>query len=164
MSENALRLSMTIDGVKQLDRVFTKLTEKLDDFSPVWEEIAANFYEMEKEVFKSEGAADGLRQYASLSDKYDEWKKKHYPGMKILHLTGELEESMTQKGATGNITEITPNSMKVGSSVKVGNYNLAALHQYGTKRMPAREVLRLTKKFKSNANRTIIKFLKPTNI
>lgn len=164
MSE--IRFSAVIDGESQFDRIFTKLTILLDDFTPVWEDIISEFYQMEKKVFAAEGAFSDLQKWDTLSEYYYNWKQKHFPGTKILHLTGALESSLTERGAKGNITEVSKEAMAVGSSLKTpdGKWNLASLHQYGTKVMSERKVLRLANDFKNKFTQIIRRFFKPSNL
>jgi len=164
MSDNNLRFSITVDGVRQVDRVFTKLANKIEDLTPVWEDVALEFYEMEKDVFEREGNSEDLSGWPELTKKYYEWKMKRFPGSKILQLTGALKESLTRRGAPDNVTKIDKTSMAVGSSLKVGRYNLAALHQYGTRKMSARKVLRFNSLFKNKLNQIIRRHFKPGNL
>ncbi len=159
-----IRFSAVIDNESQYDRVFTKLTDLLDDFTPVWEDIISEFYQMERKVFAAEGAFSDLQKWDTLSEYYYNWKQKHFPGTKTLHLTGTMESSLTERGAMGNITEVSKEAMAVGSSLKVGKWNLAALHQYGTKTMSARKVLRFTKEFKTKLSQIIRRHFKPSNL
>ncbi len=163
MSSN-LRFTIEIDGIKQFDRVFSKIQYRISDFTPIWEEIAEEFYFMEEKIFENEGNVEDVSKWKDLSTAYAEWKEKHYPGENILHLTGELEESLTRKGASGNIHEIDKKSMAIGSGLKVGKWNLAWLHQRGTHKMPARPPLRLIKSFKSKITRIMRDALNPGNI
>jgi phage gpG-like protein len=164
MPDGAIRFTAQIDGISQFDRVMNKITQKLDDFTPVWEDIISEFYQMEKKVFSAEGALSDLQKWDTLSEYYYNWKQKHFPGTKTLHLTGDMESSLTERGAMGNITEVNKTAMAVGSSLKVGKWNLAALHQYGTRKMSARKVLRFTSDFKTKLNQVIRRHFQPSNL
>lgn len=61
----------------------------------------------------------------------------------ILVQSGALRASLTRSGAPGAIRQITPRGFVFGSDLRTANgaYNLAALHQRGTSRMPARPPL-----------------------
>lgn len=64
-------------------------------------EVDKVFRRRELEIFASEGAARGT-PWPELSDNppgrgYASWKKKNYPGKKILQLTGKLREAFVQK-------------------------------------------------------------------
>lgn len=88
--------------------------------------------EVELVYAKQQPRAEGLR-WAPLSEKYAEWKSRRYPGAPLLVRTGRLYESMTQKGAQGNIDIISKGGARFGSSISYGVY-----HDQGTRKMPKR--------------------------
>jgi phage gpG-like protein len=47
---------------------------------------------------------------------------------------------MVVRGAMGNVTDITPNSLTLGTAISYARY-----HQTGTSRMPMRKIIELTK-------------------
>ena len=153
----ALRFTFNIDGKKQFDRIFKDVANLLADFTPVFNEVAEEFYKEEKQIFERKGdlgRGEGGK-WADLSDKYKKWKERKHPGKKILELTGKLKKSLTEKNAEGNVNKITPFSMEIGSDLKTKKtkqgveYCLARLHQNGTFKMPKRPVMRLNKTIKN---------------
>lgn len=77
------------------------------------------------------------------------------PGAKILQLRaaptyrGKLAKSPNlmeslRPGGPENVTAIEPQALTMGSTLKVGGWNLGLLHQRGTKRMPARQIIVLS--------------------
>lgn len=58
----------------------------------------------------------------------------------ILWRTGTLAESLMERDAAGNIFEVTPRGVKVGSSIFYAGW-----HQDGTPHMPARPIVGLTR-------------------
>ena len=67
-------------------------------------------------IFASEGAARGT-PWDALSDSYAAWKKKAYPGRKILQLTGLMRAAYTQRDSPHHVVEY----FKVGSwTIRLG--------------------------------------------
>lgn len=120
----AVSISFDFYGDVQLDRTLDRFAENVDDVSPAWEVIADDFARMEREQFATEGrrASGG---WAPLSPPYARWKAIHYPGAKILHRTGDLERSLTQRPF--GVEVILPTYMAIGSDVDYGAY-----HQQGS--------------------------------
>jgi phage gpG-like protein len=123
-----VQIRFTFFGSTQIDRTLANY-ERAADMRPVWEELRKRFLRLEQRQFSSEGSAGGER-WSPLSPDYGAWKMKHHPGAKILHLSGELEHSLTE-GPQINIME--PKYAIFGSAVEHGVY-----HQHGTERMPKR--------------------------
>lgn len=130
-------------GFEAFSRTFTQITEDLQDWTEPFDMIQADFYNMMRLRFAGEGAHEGEAAWAPLSPKYAEWKAREAPGAKILHLDGNLEAAATNPGAPGAIQEREPRRMAIWIERFVGGWNLAYLHQFGTRRMPARPVVRV---------------------
>ena len=161
-----IRVTAKVGQVKQFDRIFGKVQNVLEDFSPVFEEMKDTFYEEQQKLFAAEGGVDNLKPFAQLTDKYRLWKQRVAPGSKILELTGRLVDSAGKEGAAGNITIIEKNKMILGTDLQTpkGGYSLGRLHQYGTSKMSARPVLRLSNRVKKKWTDIIRRHLKPSNI
>ncbi len=71
---------------------------------------------------KQQPRAEGLR-WKPLSEAYAIQKAKDFPGAPILVRYGTLKESMTIKGAKGNISIISKTSATFGTSVPYGIYH-----------------------------------------
>jgi phage gpG-like protein len=65
---------------------------------------------------------DGMK-WPQLSEKYAEWKEKHFPGKPLLVRTGTLRSSMTEENAQGGINLIGKSSAVFGSSIRYGVYH-----------------------------------------
>jgi phage gpG-like protein len=131
-----LRIEQT--GEETVIRRLRGMEERAANLAPIFEKLAADFYRFEGDVFRTEGAVNASGQWKPLSPRYAAWKAKRYPGRRILRLTGKLRSSLVKPGAEGNIEEITPTSMTLGTSIPY-----AGFHQRGTRRMPARKVIDL---------------------
>lgn len=133
MSDSLFEISVL--GEKQVSRIFEGLDLRVADLRPVWQIIAEDFRKIERRQFETEG---GLWRsgWPALSPEYATWKARHYPGKKILELTGRLKASLTGKGP-GSVEDLShPDWMKIGTAVPYAIY-----HQTGTRRMPARPPL-----------------------
>jgi phage gpG-like protein len=137
-------LRFNVMGQEQLSRTFNILQLGISNLKPALENIAKDFYTTQKGVFQSEGGYEGNPKWAKLSKEYKKWKDREHSGAKILELTGSLRKAATTKNAKGSVFNLEKNSLAMGVDLPVGGWNLAAIHQFGTKRMPAREVIRLT--------------------
>lgn len=127
----------------QFSRVFNTMQTAVDDMTPVFFDIANSFYVHMKEVFALEGAVGNRTHWEPLSSFYAAWKKVNYPSRKILHLTGALEESLTQKGDSNGVLEVRKMEMSIGTSL-----NYAKKHQtggkFGNSVLPQRKIIELT--------------------
>lgn len=138
-----VHLRFEVDGKAALSRVLTGIADDVENWKPALEDMASDFYRTQGDVFASGGAAEGLSAWPALSPAYTIWKRNNYGGRPILVLSGRLRSALTTSGA-GSIKRVTERNLELGANVPVGGHNLAALHQHGTSRMPARPVLRLT--------------------
>ncbi|MBT9144602.1 MAG: hypothetical protein DDT42_00444 [candidate division WS2 bacterium] len=155
----ALDIKFSVEGDVQLSRTLFAVADDIKDFTVPFKMIAdggtlgkrtiPGFYADQLKTFKKEGKHEGKPKWASLSPKYREWKKTHYPGKKILVRTGELKEATTTKTAKGSVFEQTKTLLRMGVNLPVGGWNLAMLHQKGTRKMPAREVIKLSTRQKA---------------
>lgn len=123
----------------QFARAFEVASNEISDLSVPFSEMATEFYTSMTQVFSSEGSYEGRPRWATLSPAYARWKMKHFPGRKILERTGSLLVSLCVRGAMGNVTDITPNSLSLGTNISYAKY-----HQTGTSRMPMRKIIELT--------------------
>jgi len=137
----SVSFKISVMGEMQLNRALRGRIRATSDLSPAFERMADDFEETQKQVFDREGAGDGRRRWQPLSAAYADWKARHYPGAKILERTGRLRDAFT--GGRGSVREIRPLRMVLGGDVRVGRYDLGALHQAGTKKMAQRRVIML---------------------
>jgi phage gpG-like protein len=133
---------MVIAGQVQMDRGIARFADGVADYRPIWPIIGDEFRAQVKDQFKTEGEEGGAR-WAALSPEYAGWKAVHYPGMKILHRTGVMEDSLTKEGAPGAVFIGERKRLTMGTSISYAVY-----HQRGTSRMPARPEIQLTETFK----------------
>ena len=134
-----MEIHFEIDGAVQLNRAFSRYNEQLRDIRGALPQVKEAFYKGERKQFEQ---GMGRGKWAPLSPEYADWKARHYPGRKILELTGLLKETMF--GGTSYLKWYAePQELAVEVSVPY-----ALFHQRGTRRMPAREVIWLTEETK----------------
>lgn len=143
-----LRVTLQVDGQAVFDRAFNRFGAHLEDLRPIWDDVAKDFWEIEREQFQSQGAHSN--QWQPLSQKYGAWKAVKHPGKQILELDGTLWRSLTSKGATGAVLIADKDSLSIGTSIRYATY-----HQRGTRKMPARKPIDLTEGDKRKIGRTI---------
>lgn len=114
-----------------IDAAFSQL-DRLNNPSTLYK-IWANYLESEATLaFKNETSPAGT-PWAALSPKYAKRKAESKAKQKILQWTGTLYGSISARAES--------NGAVVGTNVRAGQYSLGALHQYGTRKMPARPFL-----------------------
>lgn len=67
--------SITTLGTERFVRAFNRIIDEVRDFSGAFEEIWADFLEMEQKTFASQGPG-----WTPLSKHYARWKALHFPG------------------------------------------------------------------------------------
>lgn len=139
-----LQLKFQVMGQVQLSRTFANISVGVGNLRKPFKRIADDFYQTQKATFNAEGAYEGKPKWKELSPEYQAWKSMRYGSTKILVLTGKLRDAATRPDAEGSVFKLGTQSLKMGVELMVGGWNLAALHQFGTGRLPAREVVRLT--------------------
>ena len=142
-----ISLRFAVEGDIQLSRAFDTMGQKIDDLTPVLKKIADSFYKHMEDVFEREGASGNRQRWHPLNPRYAAWKRKRYPGAKILVLTGELKESLTNPKSSKAYLAIDRLEMSIGTSV-----SYAMKHQLGIKEgkyvLPQRKIIELTEEVK----------------
>ncbi|PIQ83887.1 MAG: hypothetical protein COV75_05100 [Candidatus Omnitrophica bacterium CG11_big_fil_rev_8_21_14_0_20_63_9] len=140
----AYALRFEVDGDVQLAREFRHIADSVQDFSLPLNRISKDFYDGQKATFDAEGGSEGKQQWASLSPVYADWKRQFFPGRPILVLKGNLRSAATDPQAAGAVHQVTPTEFRAGVNIPVNGWNLATLHQFGTRKMPQRKVIHLS--------------------
>lgn len=135
-----VRTRVHVDVNPQVRRIVSQFEWKKHEVTKLTNQVDYRFRKHESAVFKTEGAAGGSK-FAPLSTDYKKWKKRHFPGRKILSLTGGLRKSLTAKGPQHvSFGFLTPQPGLV-----VGTKNrLAAYHgpgRFHNPRLPLRDAL-----------------------
>lgn len=136
-----VKFSIDIAGQRQFSRRLDGLLANLDDLTPVWDQLEADWTETMKAKFAGEGEVAGeaeTEKWAPLSTRYAKWKARKFPGTKILHRTGALEAA-----ATNPTVEKTAHSL----TLTVAGVPYAIYHQSHEPResnLPRRDFASLT--------------------
>ncbi len=147
-----VRISITVDGTDQFNRVFARTDKVLDDLTPVWPELQKEFWRIEREQFASEGGAGASGRWKELSARYKAVKAKRYgAGKRILEATGALTRSLTSM--TGDTYyQTTKKEFGIGTKLPYGLY-----HQRGGGRLPKREPISFSDVQKQSMTKVIHK-------
>jgi len=129
-------ISLKIEGMEQafadLDRFMSKVDKPFLDRQLVTD-LQREFFKAEKKQFATEGGF-GSAGWPKLSPEYRKWKRKHYPGKKILELKGRLKRSLTTSMGDSILqVERSGRRLTMGSTDPKAKY-----HQHGTSKMPKR--------------------------
>ena len=107
--------------------------------------------------------------WQKLSPEYASWKNENYPGRLILQLRRNLINAATQKGAYGNITEISNKGFEYGVDLRKIPY--ARVHDMGGRagrgkrsQMPKREFMFLDKKEVDQVGHEAARFVWDENV
>ena len=141
MAKQYIKFSFKVAGETQFSRAFETMGAEISDLRSAFQKIASRFYAHMQRVFQNEGAVDEKSRWVPLSRVYEGWKRAHFPGAKILHLTGRMERSLIGPNAPDSVRDIRRDSMLIGSSV-----SYAASHQRGRIifNLPQRKIIDLT--------------------
>lgn len=93
------------------------------DLRPILKVVGIGYRKEVAMIFGHEQPRGEGMRWPQLSEKYAEWKEKHYPGMPILQRSGRLFNSMTKQGSDGNITVIGKEGAVFGTSISYGIYH-----------------------------------------
>ncbi len=134
-----VNIKFVVDNETQLSRAFETSIARFLNLTIPFNKMAEDFYQSMTGVFAAEGAFEERPRWQDLSPAYALWKSRNYPGRKILERTGRLKKSLTNRGGSDSVLNITPKSLSVGTKVPY-----AILHQKGTNRLPMRKIIELT--------------------
>lgn len=93
---------------------FTGLRHEIANTKHLFNVLAEKVYEFEEKTFEAEGNP----KWVSLSRRYKMWKDRHYPGRKILELTGSLKAAAT--GSTGGSMKVLPIRRQSKEALEIG--------------------------------------------
>lgn len=141
----------TVLGDVQLERALTRIVSASKNFTEPFELVGEDVRKFTNERFDNEGYGD----WPPLAPSTIARKIRLYGNPKtILKASESLVDSLTIKGAAGNVTRIFPTLAEFGTSIFY-----AIFHQTGTSRMPAREIFLLREEEKRQVVRTIQRYL-----
>lgn len=122
-----------IRGLEKTQASLTAAFIRSTNFAPLFAKAKAEITAMNTSNFALGGLPSG--GWAPLDAGYGAWKAVRFPGMPPMVKTGRLMASMTGN-SPDSIFSVTPTSMSIGTKV-----SYAKFHQYGTTKMPKREIV-----------------------
>ena len=136
-----VKLALRTFGVDELRIDLKKFKGETQNLTDVFNDIADDIYEIEKDMFDAQGKPN---KWQSLSAKYGAWKNRHFPGQKILSLTGTLRGA-AQGFPGGDL--IRPVRIQTKKSLTIGLSGILTVHHYGNKKgtLPARRIYQFTR-------------------
>ena len=147
----SISFSVAVAGAEVFDRTFNRVEREIADLRPVWEEVTKEFFQLELEAFRSEGASGASGRWAPLSPKYEEAKaRRGFNFMGVLQRTRKLERSLTRKGAEHQVLEEGAQELTVGTTLPY-----AVMHQRGGGRLKARPPISLSEAGKRRIQKAI---------
>lgn len=149
---DAVRIDLDVDGDVQLSRQLVGISRRGTDLRPAWHQIADDLMGWERRQFDTEGAF-GSGGWAPLSPWTVMQKQMLGQDNGILHRSGALMRSLTTKGASGNVTSVSPHQLVFGTTIPYARY-----HQSGTARMPMRKPIELPEQARRSAVKTLQRF------
>lgn len=106
--------------------------DRAKNFKPVFKKIQKQLERSWADNFTVGGLLAG--GWAPLSARYGAWKSVHFPGTAPMVRTGNLFKSLSDLRGAPN--EINKTSARFGTNIEYAKF-----HQYGTSRMPKRQVV-----------------------
>jgi hypothetical protein len=137
--------------IRKNPEVFKRLRTKAEalivspgDFAgPVLVRLGQVHRRQEKAIFASQGAAGGSGRWPKLSPGYAKWKKRVFPGRKILVLSGEMKERFTVPSRPEYVQRFT-SSGQSGGVFSFGAIDEVAVKHYRGIKLPVRDMITKT--------------------
>ena len=126
-----VNIRIKVDAAKAI-RHMEFMKQRSQDFRIVFQWAKRELQRANALNFTSEGLPVG--EWDSLSPRYAAWKSVNFPGRKILQRTGRLMDSLVRLDGPEN--RINFKTAHFGTEV-----SYAKFHQYGTTKMPKRQIV-----------------------
>jgi len=130
VSELQVKMKVKTEGLGEMKDELDAIGDRMDDLRPVWPRANASLKKYLIENFTAQGLPVG--GWKPLSAEYGSWKSSRFPGAPLLVQTGALFE----KVAGGPEIDGGKRSASFAFSG-----DIAKFHQYGTTKMPKREII-----------------------
>lgn len=124
-------ITFSYDGYKGPAQIVRKLAiaaNHIESLEPAWEQVGEDLLGDFRQNFDQEGGAFGAGAWAKWaplrpSTIADRLRKGYGGAHPILERTGTLRAGVTQRGAPGNVFEVGPNYLVVGTTVPYAIYH-----------------------------------------
>jgi len=169
MAREFIRLEWHVDQKEfaEISEIYVSTGNAARKMKDLFTRIVPMISQAVKNHFVSQRGYTGAWQ--RLSPEYAAWKNENYPGRLILQLRRGLINAATQKGAYGNITEISNKSFEYG--VDLTKIPYARVHDMGGRagrgrrsQMPKREFMFLDKKEADEVGHEAARFVWDENV
>jgi phage gpG-like protein len=148
-------LSISVQGVQATVRRLLKVGDAAKNPKPALQAMEKALASEQEKVFDKEGEAPGFPGWRPLNPTYSARKVKDGFRGKILVRSGKLRMSVSNAQDSNFVSRIRPQSIEVGTRLNHANF-----HQYGTKNMPARSVIRVTANMRAIAKKTLADWIR----
>lgn len=105
---------ITVDGLPELQRGFNQVEQELRDLTEVFQDLKPDLFQIEKQLFDSEGASGEHGKWPALSASYAPIKQKAVGIKPILQFTGGLKSDLTSD-TSHTIFEVSKDELVFGS-------------------------------------------------
>lgn len=149
MAPKKIYIDVDWDPSEMRDQV-TDMDDRSDEFKPIFRRMREYF----ENRWSGNILANGLDAggWKPLDAEYAAWKSVHFPGTPPMIQTGELFRSLKQ--LRGKPNEIDKRRAEFGTNIKYAKF-----HQYGTSKMPKREIIYEPVEFRRDWGDKIAKYI-----
>ena len=128
----AINIEVNVDMANAMARL-AAMEARAENFTPVFIAARKDLERANSANFAANGLPSG-KAWAPLDPQYGSWKSLNFPGRSTLVRTGRLFRSL--RNLKGAPSYISPNVAEFGTSVEYAKF-----HQYGTSKMPKRQIV-----------------------
>lgn len=141
MADRGLLFEFDVAGDKEVSRGLSRFGQYASDLTDPFNQIADDFWKIERGQFASEGSQGGA-VWKPLNKDYAKRKALIFGVQPIMVASGKLRESLTaQTGYT--IREINKQSFRLGTSIPYAAYHQQPSAMKGGGKMPRRPLIKL---------------------
>ena len=116
-----MKFGIDVDGEREFHLAFRNVAERIQDLRPSWPAVAKEFFEIEQDLFRSEGSSGASGRWAPLSRQYEEQKVREHGSFAlfagVLIRTGAMSNALTRKGAAHQVYEEQADSLTIGTGL-----------------------------------------------
>jgi phage gpG-like protein len=124
-------IRVTVEASRAI-RYLRDMESRAKDFKPVFRWAKRELQKANRDNFAKSGLPVG--GWSPLDGNYGAWKSTNFPGRPIMQATGRLRDSLTRLDGPANRIGLT--DAEFGTDVEYAQF-----HQYGTTRMPKRQIV-----------------------
>lgn len=134
-------------GPAQITRKLITAGHSITDLSPAWEQVGEDLLGDFRQNFLQEGGVFGTGKWARWaplrpSTVADRLRRGYGGAHPILQRTGTLYTGVTSRGAPGNVFEVGPNYLVIGTTVPYAVYHNSSAPR--TSNLPRRPIIGLS--------------------